>query len=54
MSSADGSNIVTIDQTKKKIIGFIRGASFIIADIKVSVDLIVIDISKAALLVGMN
>ncbi len=54
MSLADGSSIVAVNQVKKKVIGFIREAPLAIADAKVLVDLMVIDASKAALLVGTN
>ncbi len=42
---------IVIDQAKKKVIGFIRGASLTIADAKVLIDLMVIDAPRAALLV---
>src|SRR6266545_2007859 len=54
MSSADGSSIVAVDQAKKKVIGFIRGALLVIADARVPVDLMVIDAPRAALLVGTD
>ncbi len=54
MSSADGSSIVAIDQVKKKVISFVKGVSLAIADASVSVDLIVIDTSRTALLVGID
>src|SRR6266498_3451154 len=54
MSSADGSNIVAVDQVKRKVIGFIRGAPLAIADARVPVDLMVIDAPRAALLVGTD
>ena len=54
MSPADGSSIVAVDQAKKKVISFVRGAPLAIADAKVLVDLMVIDASRAALLVGTD
>src|SRR6266545_2863100 len=54
MSSADGSSIVAVNQAKKKVIGFVRGAPLAIADAKVPVDLMVIDAPRAALLVGTD
>src|SRR6266540_530603 len=54
MSPADGSSIVAVDQAKKKVIGFIRGAPLAIADARVPVDLIVINAPKAVLLVGTD
>src|SRR6266542_1105256 len=54
MSAADGSSIVAVDQAKKKVISFVRGAPLAIADARVPVDLIVIDALRAALLVGTD
>src|SRR6266540_2169314 len=54
MSPADGSSIVAVDQAKKKILGFVQGALLVIADARVSVDLIVINAPRAALLVGTD
>ena len=54
MSLADSSSIITVDQAKKKIIGFVRGIPLAIADIRVSIDLMVIDASRTALLVGAD
>src|SRR6266542_6645596 len=54
MSLADGSSIVTVDQAKRKVIGFVREAPLAIADARVPVDLMVIDASRAALLVGTD
>ncbi len=54
MSSADSSSIVAVDQAKKKVIGFVREALLAIADARVPVDLMVIDASRAALLVGTD
>jgi len=51
MNLADGSSIVAVDQVKRKVIGFVREALLAIADIRVSVDLMIIDASKVALLV---
>ena len=54
MSPADGSSIVAVDQAKRKVIGFVREALLAIADVRVSVDLMVIDAPRAALLVGTD
>src|SRR6266540_3001531 len=54
MSAADGSSIVAVDQAKKKVIGFVRGALLAIADVRVPVNLMVIDAPRAALLVGTD
>ncbi len=43
-----------MDQAKKKVISFVRGALLAIADVRVPVDLMVIDASRAALLVGTD
>ena len=51
MSSTDGSSIVAVDQAKKKVIGFVQKALLVIANARVPVDLMVIDTSRAALLV---
>ena len=50
----DGSNIVAVDQVKKKVIGFVKGAFLAIADARVLVDLIFIDALRVALLVGTD
>ena len=54
MSPADGSSIIAVDQAKKKVIGFVRGASLAIANTRVLVDLMIIDAPRAALLVGTD
>ena len=54
MSPADGSSIVAVDQAKRKVISFIREASLVIADVRVPIDLMVIDAFRVALLVGTN
>src|SRR6266540_7414959 len=54
MSVADGSSIIAVDQAKKKVLGFVRGAPLAIADVRVLVDLMVIDAPRAALLVGTD
>src|SRR6266545_2541209 len=54
MSLADGSSIVAVDQAKKKVISFVREALLAIADARVPVDLMVINVPKAALLVGTD
>src|SRR6266540_3472067 len=54
MSPADGSSIVAVDQAKKKVLGFVRGAPLAIADARVPIDLMVIDAPRAALLVGTD
>src|SRR6266511_5533949 len=54
MSPADGSSIVAVDQAKKKVIDFVREALLTIADVRVPVDLIVIDTFRAALLVSTD
>ena len=54
MSPADDSSIVAVDQAKKKVISFVRGAPLVIADARVSIDLMVIDVPRAALLVGTD
>src|SRR6266542_4202837 len=54
MSPADGSNIVAIDQAKKKVLGFVWEALLAIADTRVPVDLMVIDAPRAVLLVGTD
>ena len=54
MSPADGSSIVAVDQARKKVLGFVRGAPLAIADVRVPIDLMVIDAPRAALLVGTD
>ncbi len=54
MSPADGSNIVAVDQAKKKVISFVRRAFLAIANVRIPVDLMIIDVSRAALLVGTD
>ena len=43
-----------MDQVKKKVIGFMRGALLAIADARILVDLMVIDALRAALLVSTD
>jgi len=54
MSPADGSSIVAVNQVKKKVIGFVREAPLAIVDARVPVGLMVIDTSRAALLVSTD
>src|SRR6266540_6206145 len=54
MSPADGSSIVAVNQVKKKVIGFVREAPLAIVDARVPVDFMVIDASRAALLVSTD
>ena len=46
--------MAVIDQAKKKAISFVRGAFLTIADVRVLIDLMIIDILRAALLVGID
>src|SRR6266498_1979570 len=46
MSSTDGSSIVIVDQAKKKVLDFIQEASLAIADARVLIDLMVINVSR--------
>ena len=54
MSPADGSSIIAVDQAKKKVIGFVQGAPLAITDVRIPIDLMVIDVLRAALLVGTD
>src|SRR6266540_1535325 len=54
MSPADDSSIIAVNQIKKKVLSFVRGAPLAIADARVPVDLMVIDAPRAALLVGTD
>src|SRR6266540_4303809 len=54
MSPADDSSIIAVNQIKKKVLSFVRGASLAIADARVPIDLMVIDAPRAALLVGTD
>ncbi len=54
MSPADGSSIVAVEQAKKKVISFVQEAPLAIADAKVPVNLMVIDVPRAILLVGTD
>ncbi len=54
MNPADGSSIVAVDQAKKKVLGFVRGAPLAITDVRVSVNFMVIDAPRAVLLIGTD
>ncbi len=54
MSPANGSSIVAVDEAKKKVLSFVREAPLAIADVRVPVDLMVIDAPRAALLVDTD
>ncbi len=54
MSSSDSSSIVIVDQAKRRVIGFVKEIPLAIADARVSVDLMVIDASRATLLVDTD
>ncbi len=54
MSPADSSSIIAVDQAKKKVISFVRRASLAIVNARVSVDFMVIDAPRAALLVDTD
>ena len=50
----DGSRIIAVDQTKKNIIGIVKDASLLIQDVKISVNLLVIDAPEDNLLLGID
>ncbi len=54
MSLANGSNIVIIDQAKKKVISFVRRVSLAIADVRILINLMIIEISRVALLMSTD
>ncbi len=51
---SDGSKIIAMDQTKKSVIGIIRDALLSIQDVRVLVNLLVIDASENNLLLEIN
>src|SRR6266542_216940 len=54
MGMPDRSKIITVDQTKKNIIGIIRDAPLSIQDARVSVNLLVIEALEDNLLLGTD
>ncbi len=54
MGMPDRSKIITVDQTKKNIIGIIRDAPLSIQDARVSVNLLVIEAPEDNLLLGTD
>ncbi len=50
----DGSKIIAVNQTKKNVISIVKNASFSIQDARVSVNLLVIDVSEDNLLLGTD
>ncbi len=54
MGMPDGSKIIAVDQTKKNIIGIVKDASLSIQDVRVPVNLLVIDASEDNLLLGTD
>jgi len=50
----DGSKIIAVDQTKKSVIGIIRDAPLSIQDVRIPVNLLVIDASEDSLLLEMD
>ncbi len=49
ISLADDSSIVAVDQVKKKVISFVKGAPLVITDVRVPVNLMIIDVLRVAL-----
>ena len=54
MRPADGSQIIAVDQQRKTVKGVVREAPLVIADAKVLITLLVIDVPKSNLLLGTN
>ena len=50
MGLPDGSKIIAVDQTKKNVISIIRDASLSIQDVRIPVNLLVIDVPEDNLL----
>ncbi len=50
----DGSKIIAVDQTKKNVIGIVRDAPLSIQDVRVPVNLLVIEASEDNLLLGTD
>ena len=50
----DGSKIIAINQTKKNVISIIKDTSLSIQDIRVLINLLVIDTSEDNLLLRIN
>ena len=54
MGMPDGSKIITVDQTKKNVIGIVRDALLSIQDARVSINLLVIEAPEDNLLLGTD
>jgi len=54
MNPVDSSNIIMIDQAKKKVIGFIREVSLTITDVRIFINLIIIETLRVVLLVRID
>ncbi len=54
MKLPDRSKIIAVDQTKKNVIGIIRDTSLLIQDVRVPVNLLVIDTLEDNLLLGTD
>ena len=54
MGMLDESKIIVVDQTKKNVIGIVRDALLSIQDVRVPVNLLVIEASEDNLLLGTD
>ncbi len=54
MGMPDESKIIAVDQTKKNVIGIVRDASLSIQDVRVLINLLVIEASENNFLLGTN
>ncbi len=54
MGMPDGSKIIAVDQTKKNVISIVRDAPLSIRDVRVPVNLLVIDAPEDNLLLGTD
>ena len=54
MGMPNGSKIIAVDQTKKNVIGIVRDAPLSIQDVRVAINLLVIDAPEDNLLLGTD
>jgi len=50
----DGSKIIVVDQTKKNVISIVRDASLLIQDVRIPINLLIIDASEDNLLLEID
>ena len=54
MGMPNGSKIIAVDQTKKNVIGIVRDAPLLIQDVRVPINLLVIETPEDNLLLGTD